>query len=349
MNEGSLRWKARIASLRWVSLIVIVIVGLMLVVTIGDLLTAMKNPGEPQAVTIEEVVAGPIDSNQYVVLDGFAVYEIGYEETEDDVPVTSYYLLVDDVSGYLIVVEASTAVITDRVSDWTSVSGITHKTPPDLKGLIQSDLVDFQSSGFMTTSELYLAEGESPEGLTQSAWLVLFLVVVGAVSIVPFFFPVTVFAPKPVEWSIGETSPQEGQEATVRATGNFLQLRKVKPTLELGKRKRKFTSAMANIIPLEQGTLMIYIYHVVRYNFIPISKTHWGAFLDSTATGQVEPGVVYGWKDRPAVQFNDMGEGGKLESLLLIFDSAADQASFVKRIREMGFKVGTGLATPSYP
>jgi hypothetical protein len=349
MSEGALRWKARIASLRWISLIVIIIVGIMLIVMIGELITAVKNPGAPQAVAIEEVVTGPIGANQYVTLEGFAMYEVGYEQTEDDVLVASYYLLIDDLSGHLVVVKASTAHVSDRLSDWASVSGITHKTPSDLRDLIQSDIADFQTAGFMTTSDIYLAEDESPAGVTESASRVIVLGVVGIVSVVPFLFPVTIFAPKPVEWITGETSPPKERRSGVHATGNFLQLSKMEPTIELGKQRRKFTSAAANIIPTEHGELMIYIYHVLRYNFVPISKTHWGVFLNSRGTGQVEPGVVYGWKDRPAIRFNYVGDDNKPETLLLTFDHAMDQVDCLKSVREMGFNVVTGFPAANYP
>jgi hypothetical protein len=348
MNESSLRWRARIGSLRWIGLIVIILAGIGLIYAIGELLTAIKNPAEPRTVSVEQIVTGAVGSSQYVTLEGFAMYDTGYEETEDGVPVATYFLLVDDFTGHLLVVKASDVSIEDREMDWATFVGMTQNTPSDLKGLIQSDADFFEDAGFYTTPDLYLVENDRPSGLPQSLFLTASLAAVVVLSGIPFFYPTTVFLPKPVEMIAMDSTPSNKKEQGVKATGRFLQLKKVEPSLELGKRRQQFTNAVANVIPSEQGDLMIYIHHVVRYNFIPVSKTHWGAFLNKRNVNVVEPGMQLGWTDRPAVQFSYTSDEGKSETLLVNFDTGGDQARFVKNLREMGFKVGSGISSQAY-
>jgi hypothetical protein len=345
MDESSLRWQARIGSLKWLGLIMIIGAGIGLIIVVGNLLTSLRNPGEPQSVTIQQVVDGSIRSNQYVTLEGFAMYDTGYEQTENGRVIDTYYLLVDEFSGYLLVVNASTPDISDRELDWIRLVGMTHKTPTDLRQIIQEDFEFYRQEGFATTAELYIAEGEKPSGTAETAALgiVLFaLVIVGAI---PFFFPTTVFAPKPAELVTLDPTPSKKKRSGVFATGRFIKLKKVKPTLEIGKRMQKFTRAVANIIPAEKGDLVVYIHHVVRYNFIPVSKTHWGVFLNPRIVQVAEPGLQYGWKDRPAVQINYAGKDNKSETLLLTFNKVSDQAFFLKLLREKGYRIGSGISS----
>jgi len=179
-----------------------------------------------------------------------------------------------------VVVKASTTDVAHRDSDWISLTGMTRTTPTDLKQIIQEDFEFYRQEGFTTTAELYIAEAEKPSGVPQTAALgfVLFaLVIVGAI---PFFFPTTVFAPKPIELVSAESDPSKEKGSGIFATGRFIKLKKIKPTIEIGKRMQKFTGGVANIIPMEQDDLVVYIHHIVRYNFIPVSKTHWGVFLN---------------------------------------------------------------------
>ncbi|OGO19838.1 MAG: hypothetical protein A2Z14_17745 [Chloroflexi bacterium RBG_16_48_8] len=348
MKESSLRWRARIGSLKWIGAIVIILAGIGLIYAIGELLTAVQNPTEPRNVSVEQIVTGAVGSSQYVTLEGYAMYDTGYEETEDGVPVATYFLLVDDFTGHLLVVKASDITIDHREMEWITLVGMTRKTPSELRGLIQSDSDFFEEAGFFTTADLYLIEGDTPSGIAQSMFLASSLAAVVVLSAIPFFYPTTIFLPKPVEMVTTDSVPSDKKRVSIKATGRFLQLKKVEPTLELGKRRQQFTSAVANIIPMDQGDLMIYIHHIVRYNFIPVSKTHWGVFLNKQNVGVVEPGVQLGWKDRPAVQFSFARDEGKLETLLLSFDHVVDQAALIKLLREMGFRVGSGIASQAY-
>jgi len=348
MNESSLRWRARIGSLRWIGLIVVILAGIGLIYALSELFTAIQNPSEPQTVNVEQIVKGDVGSRQYVTLEGYAMYDTGYEETEDGVPVATYYLLVDDLTGHILVVKASEVNIDDREMDWITLAGMTRKTSSDLKSLIQSDSSTFEEAGFFITGDLYLAEGEMPSGIAQSLFISASLAAVIILGIIPFLYPATVFLPKPVEMFTSDLASAGKKAGNFKATGRFLQLKKVEPSIVMGKRKQKFTNAIANIIPQDQGDLMIYIHHVVRYNFIPVSKTHWGVFLNNRNVNVVEPGVQLGWTDHPSVQFSFTSGEGKSETLLLAFDHASDQATFVKLLKEKGFKVGSGISSQAY-
>ena len=59
----------------------------------------------------------------------------------------------------------------------------------------------------------------------------------------------------------------------------------------------------------------------------------------------IEPGKLYGWRDRWAVRFRYKGRNDKPETLLVSFDHAAGQASLVELLCKMGFAVGAGMGT----
>jgi len=345
MEDGSLRWQARVGSLKWLGFIVVILAGIGLIVVIGNLITALNNPGEPQSVSIEKVVNGSVRSSQYVTLEGFAMYDTGYEETKDGRLIETYYLLLDDLSGKLVIVKAATADVSNRESDWIRLTGMTRNTPVDLEKIIQDDFEFYRQEGFTTTAGVYIAEAEKPSGVTQTAALGFVLFALVIVGVIPFFFPTTVFAPKPVEMVTAESVPSKEKGSGIFATGRFIKLKKVKPTLEIGKRMQKFTRGVANIIPMERDDLVVYIHHIVRYNFIPVSKSHWGVFLNPKNVQVAEPGLQYGWKDRPAVQISYAGKENKQETLLLTFNKASDQVFFIKLLRGKGFRVGSGISS----
>jgi hypothetical protein len=310
------------------------------------LLTALKNPRNPQPVSIQQLVDGSIGSNQYVTLDGFALFEERYEETEGDSIVATYYLMLDEISGYLVLVQAPTKSVEGRVSDYVSLSGMTERAESDLRDLVRSDAAYYAEAGFLTTPDLYVAEGEEPADPGLQAFFAVLLAGGFLLSIVPFFFPTTVFLPKPVELS-AMAVPTKKKGEGIKATGRFQKLKKMEPKIEPGKRWQKYTNTVANIVPLEEENLMVYIHHVVRYNFIPISKTHWGIFLTPRTARGIQQGVKLGWKDRPAVEIHYPSKDDRLETLLITFDHAVDQANFVQLLRDKGFRVGTGIGVAS--
>ncbi len=164
------------------------------------------------------------------------------------------------------------------------------------------------------------------------------------ISIIPFFFPTTVFIPKAVEVTAGEAATARKGSA-IFATGRFLKMKKMAPKIEPGKRTQKFTNSVANIIPLQGQSMMVYIHHVVRYNFIPISKTHWGVFLAPGSEYEIQQGLKLGWTDRPAVEFRYRSKDNNPETLLVTFNNSLDQADFLNMLREKGFRLGTGIRT----
>jgi heat shock protein HtpX len=61
----------------------------------------------------------------------------------------------------------------------------------------------------------------------------------------------------------------------------------------------------------------------------------------------VEPGRLYGWRDRWAVQMRYDDAKGKPQTLILSFDGAGEQAGFLNTLQETGFPVGTGSSAPA--
>ncbi len=347
MNETALRWRARIGGLKWLTTLVLILAVIFFIIEIGALTTALNNPDEPEAATVQQLVDGAIDTGRYVTVSGYAVYDAGYEKTEDSRTVATYYLLLDDVTGHLVAVKAP-AVIKDAPSpESVTVSGMTRGTPSELNSLIRSDMPTFEQAGFATTSTLYLAEGQKPPSESGVLLILFVLGIVAVVCVVPFFFPSVVFAPRPPDPTV-TPALSDKQRAGVKATGRFVQLKQLQPTIEIGKRSQKFGNAVANIIPLGQSNLLVYIHHVVRtkaYGVVTVSKqeSDWGAFISGDKVLDIEPGKLYGWKDRLAVRFRYQGPKNKPETLFVTFDDAAGQAGLVQLLQQMGFAVGPGM------
>jgi hypothetical protein len=346
MNESSLRLKARIGNLRGLSLFVLICVVVVLIALGPQAIRGISTPAEPRILTIGDMVAGGASADAFVATSGYAVYEVRYEETSDGRTVASYFLLIDETTGEGVVVKASTAQVVDRTSGPLGLTGLVHETPADLRDLIQTDLAEFSSQGIVLDPSFLVTEGERPMGAAAALAILAGSVFLGALSLVPLFFPTTVFAPRPVD-TLAVSTAGATQSKGLLATGRFQQLKRLEPTLELGRRKQRFTNAVANLIRLADGRMALYIHHVVRtrlYGVVTISKqqSDWAVLISRTDPWRIDPGKIYGWKDRWAVRFRRQETGGKPETLYVSFDHAADQAEFVKSTREMGFSVGLG-------
>lgn len=348
MNETTLRWRSRIGSLKGLAGLVFILAISMFIIEISVLSTALNNPDEPEAVNVQQLVDGAIDSDRYVTVSGYAVYDAGYEKTEDSRTVATYYLLLDDATRHLVAVKAP-AVIKDAPQPTSvTLSGMTRSTPSELDKLIRSDMPTFEQAGFTTTPRLYLAEGQKPPSESGVLLALFVLGIVAVACVVSFFFPGVVFAPRPLDPTVAPAL-SEKQKASVRATGRFVQLKKLQPTMEIGKRTQKFTNAVANVIPLAPSSLLIYIHHIVRtkaYGVVTVSKREndWGAFITGDKVLDIESGKLYGWKDRLAVRFRYQGPKNKPETLFVTFDDTAGQAGLVELLQKTGFTVGTGAA-----
>lgn len=341
MNENALRWKARIGSLKVLAVIVLVFAGAFFLIAIGDLSVATNNSTEPQAVDITQLARDEIATDKFVSVSGIAIYPAAYQETTDGKVTEEYYYLIDDAAGSAVLIKADGSVSVLETSEEKTISGLIHRPETKLRELIISDLPDIQSAGFETSADTYVGENERPPEAGSTTTLVIGLGVVCVLCIATFFFPGTVFGPKPLEVA---PAPATG-DAGVRATGEFQRLASVNP-IQIGKGKRKFSQAVANIVPLENRRLMIYIHHVLTTKSYGVTvsrqESDWGAFVDSADVIDIEPGKLYGWKDRLAVRLRYRDEAQKEQMLLISFNHAAAQADFANQLRQMGFAVGSG-------
>jgi len=345
MNETSLRWRGRIGNSKGIVGFVLLFALVLLIVQIDKLPNALRNAGEPQALDIEQLVDGTVGGARYVTVSGLAVYDAGYTQTEDGRTVADYYALLDDDALHMVLVKAATVDAAARQPENVTLTGMTRGTPADLRDLIRSELPDYEEMGIKTTSELYLAEGQRPPGKTGTVLATVVLGITAVMCIVCLFFPPTVFVPRPVD--LATSLPlEEVQKAGVQATGKFLQLKSLEPTIQAGRHTRRFTSASANIIPQGQGNLLIYIHHIVRASLYGVlmltigkSESHWGISLSGDRMIDIEPGKLYGWRDRWAVRFRYRGQNGKPQTLFLSFDHPAAQAGFVEMLRKAGLTV----------
>lgn len=193
---------------------------------------------------------------------------------------------------------------------------------------------------------LNLAFQNAGEPLLASARTLALCIAIPALlaSAVPFFFPSIVFVPSPVDTSAGP--PPARPE--VKATGQFVELTQLEPAIQVGERIQRFANEPANVVPLAKSRLMIYIRHTAKTRakggVARTAETDWGIFVDKKTVRAIEPGRIYGWKDRWAVRFRYSGLEEKEETLLAIFESAAAQAQFADLLVKSGFALVAGKA-----
>jgi hypothetical protein len=335
------RLKAIIGSLKPLAIIVAILAAVLLFLLGSNLLTAVRNISGPQTVTIGQLVKGEVGRGQYVTVSGVAEYNVGYTETEDGRTVADYYFLVDTKSGSMVLVKSEQWVrIVD--SESVTISGVTHRIPSDLKGMMEDDLPEIEGAGLETTTRLYIGEEEIPPSLLGA--LAGTVVSGGALlaSLVTFLVPSTVFLARPLE----EAAVPPGDIRDIKASGRFQKLKSVKPTIEVGKGHRKLNRAVANLVPLGEGQLMVYIHHIMRTKTygITVSKkeTDWAVFLEPAKVDRIQTGTLYGWKNRPALQVGYRDPDGKTQELTVSFENPESLAGSVELLQRMGFSIRHG-------
>ena len=342
MDETWPRRLARIGALKPYALGIGVVALVVLVSLIPTLQTALNNPTEPQRVQIGQLVRGEIGKNRYVSVAGIALYQLTYEETENEKRVATLYGLVNVATGELILVR-TTQPLPNVEQEAVTITGMTHSVPTDYRTVIEGDLPMLTEAGLTATADLYLADGEKPG---KANTLILGITALGLLVLLcaaTLFFPSTVFRPQPVA---AGTVPAAGT-SVIKATGRLQKLKQLEPSIETGRGTRRFREANASLVPMEAQRLMVYIHYVLRqtlYGIIPLGRqeSHWAAIVDPSHTRDVEPGKLYGWRDRWAVQMRYQDEKSKLQALILSFDDAGAQAGLLKALQEMGFSVGGG-------
>ena len=347
MNETSLRWKARIGGLRGLSVLVWIGVAVLLIAAGSRAYRALTGPPEPEATTIHSLMAGGARPFRYVSLTGEAYYDIGYTETSDGATVAEYYILLDPETGEAAVVRSRTTSLPVGGPGSVTRTGLVYTSSAELRSAIEADQPFYNQAGVAVDAGWHLAEGERPMGFALALALLLGSAWLGVAAVIPFFFPTVVFAPRPPTALAATASPQLPGQG-VHVTGRFQQLKRLHPALEPGRRWQRFTYAVANLVMLDDGRLMIYIHHIVRtqlYGVVTVSKreSDWAVFVGKSEPWEIEPGAIYGWRDRPAVRFRRLGPGKKMAEVYVIFGLPDQQAEFAKALRTAGFAVGMGV------
>jgi hypothetical protein len=339
MKETGLRWKGRIGSLKILGFIVAIGACIILAAGASTLNLALKNPdNEPQKVTISQMVNGEIGSGLYVRVSGTAEYDVGYEETEDGKTTRNFYFLIDPYAGDMILIEHHSPYIVDLESgNSATITGMTRNVPSDLKGAIEDDMDTYHEYDLETTTNIYVKDGATPPTTASGVTSLCISIPALLLCVIPFLFPSTVFGPYPVDTAL---APSAGR-AKVRATGKFQKLKQLEPTIEIGKGNQKLVNAVANVVPLAQGRLMIYIHRIVRSRYGITSESDWGIFLDTSNVHTIEPGKIYSWKDKWAVRVRYQGPKDKMETLFVMFEQPGDHAGFVNLLQQSGFTVET--------
>ena len=344
MNENSLRWQGRIGGLRGVSMFALLFLAMIAFVAGMMMISAFKNPGGPQSVTINQLVNGEIAKGKYVTFSGLAAYDIGYEEMDESGAVTTtYYFMIERNSGDMVLIKHSSPTVIAKANGMATVTGLTRFMSLDLQNLVKADLPLIQNEGLNTSTSLIVVDGDAPPKAGPSTTVFLLCVIGGLICVVPFLFPSTIFATYPLD----ATSPRPEGRPPIKASGKFTELKSIKP-LKIGVKKQKFNEATANIIARAERDLVIYIHHVMTTKTygITVRKTEsdWAAFVNGDNVVSVEAGKILGWKDKWTVRFQVTGVKVEPEVLDLIFEGPGDQALVAELLQKMKFDVVAGEA-----
>ncbi len=338
MNERVLRWKGRIASLKLSCGIILVFAVLVACAGIANLRTALKNPGASQTVTLVQLVDGEVETGRYVSISGLAAYDLGYEKAANDKTTAIYYFLIDPDRGATILVKHRSVQLATQQSDPITITGMTRSTPADLKAAIMQDERRLAAHGQTTTHRLYVEDGALPPKEGRAFLTLVTGVIMVSLCLAALFLPRIVFVPYP----LATTATQPDSRSRVRATGAFTQLKSVEP-LAVGTRVRAFNNAVANIIPLGERELLIYIQYILKTKTYGITArtttTDWGVHLHSDQDVVAMSGKLLGWKDAWAARVQYPTARGKPATLYIIFEDAGAQAAFMDLLRARHFAI----------
>jgi hypothetical protein len=344
VSDSALRWKGRLSRLRLLALLLGIVGVVLLIAGVVTFANARENdPARPLRVQVGHLVRGEVSTGRYVTVSGLTDYDIFYTQTtESGSTVARYYFLMDEEGRNIVLVEADGYPIVQDDFVPATVTGVVRSTASGLKTLINSDLGDIHNAELETNVELYVEEGATPPTMEFAGALLIGGVVLLALAIVPFTVPGAIFGPAPLEATVAPTGGDPG----AKATGVFQNLKSVNP-LQVGRGTRKFDSAVANLVPLNDRRLLVYIHHILttRAYGIKVSQreTHWGVFIGQDTVVDIEPGKLYGWKPQPAVRLRYRDDKGKERDLVVSFNHAAAQAGFISMLKQMGFVVGSGM------
>ncbi len=344
MNETILRWKGRLGSLKALAFVVLLFAGIFLALSIANLGVANKNTAGPQTLSISQFVNGRVETDKYVTVSGTAFYPAAYRETSDGRTTAEYFYLIDENTGHMVLVKAAQTLPSTDTTESATISGLTHATDSELQGLMESDFSKMREAGLKTSSQLYIGDGERPPSASASLLAIIGLGLVALLCVATFFFPTTVFAPHPIDSAATTVTGEAG----VKASGRFNRLKSFNPSIVFGRGQRSFNNSVANLVPLDNHQLAIYIHLVVTYRTYGVKtgqrESEWAVILDPANMRDVEPGKVYGWKDRWAMRFRYNDDRARTQTLIITFNHAAAQIGAINALRSLGFSVGTGDA-----
>ena len=343
VNETWLRWKARMGQLRAVGVLILLFGFVGLAALSDSVSTALNSSADPQPVVLDRLIKGEIQPNQYIAVAGIAQYDMGYVRTTDSTK-EEYYYLIEEQTGNMLLVKSPTAIPDDKPAKKVTLYGVTHSPTSKFQDVIESDLASYKRQGLYTSAKVFLTEGELPPSRVVVLIPAIVIGVLILLSIATFFFPNTVFAPLPIDGAVAATD----YAAEVQATGQFLKLAAIQPSLQYGKGSRKFVRSIANIWSMQDRSWLIYIHFIMTYrvNGVPVRKTEtdWGLPLNSTNVTEIQSGKLYGWRDRWAVRFQYKNDQLKQEIVLVSFKEQGAQAAFVRALNQSGMYVGSGEA-----
>jgi hypothetical protein len=340
MDESKLRRKARIGSLKWLGVIMGGAALIGLVTGIISFFSAAQNTGGPQEVAISQIVDGEVGGGKHVQVSGVAMYDVGYEKTEDGKTTKTYYYLVDYDTGYTIIVEHHSPLVVARESgEDVTITGMVYSTPSDLENAIEEDIADIEEEGFKTSSKHYVKDGASPSSFGTAALCTGCSIPVLILAVVPFLFPTKVFIPTPVD----TTAPKPETRPSIKASGTFSQITQMEPTVEFGKRTQRFNNAVANLVPLGQGRLLVYIHRIVKTKTYGITvntqESDWGVPVNAGEVLAIESGKIFGWSEKLAIRVQTPGKSSRPETLDIVFESPGGQAIAVELFQKLGFSI----------
>jgi hypothetical protein len=257
MNETLYRWQGRIGSLKALAMLALIFIVIFFFPTASNLLIAFKNPSTSQSVSADQLVSGAVGTGKFISVSGTASYEMAYTEKTDGKLTALYYPLIDANSHTVVFVKTSDTTLENAKDADVTISGMTTGSDTDLKSAIEKDLADINSTGFQTSSALYIEEGKTPGNFLIYLLELGVLGFIGVLCVITFFFPSVVFRPFPVQANVADPNAK----SAFKATGNFQQVTKMEP-LEFGKQRRKFENANSNLFFMQDRSIGVYIHFI---------------------------------------------------------------------------------------
>lgn len=333
MADRWLHWQARLGANKLLASLIAITMLLFLGMLHADLENSIDWLNGPVHRSLAELNEPANQYEQYVHVSGTALFDRALKRIDNGRVTMLYYPLIDERTDTTLWIRSAHPRIDIQKfkPQQINVSGMFRQTSPLARKWLDANTSMIESTGApLTTWQL------DAEQTPLKPWLILPLIIGLSItlllSVLALICPAIVFAPAPIEpASIFETGAPG-----VRVAGRFHRLRHLEPWIEFADAARNFRPAVAELLRLENRHLMVLARYTSRSRR---ETTQWGVLIEPARLIKIEPGKLYGWRDRWAVRIEYYDQDWRTQSLIVSFNHSGAQAEFVERLKQMGYDV----------